>query len=122
MPPEESVGGDEPVSSVRVEPAGVEFDVRPKESVIAAAWRAGFQWPTTCWGQAECGVCAMEILEGAELLDPTGKVESDRLRSLPRREGGGRRLACQTRVVGAGTVTVRKPGVRVRAEEGSPGS
>jgi 2Fe-2S ferredoxin len=107
------------VSSVRVEPVGVEFDVRRGESVIQAAWRAGYQWPTTCWGQAECGVCAMEILEGAELLDPAGQVESDRLRSLPRREGGGRRLACQTRVVGAGTVRVRKPGVRVRVPEGT---
>jgi 2Fe-2S ferredoxin len=106
--------------SVRVEPAGVEFEVRQGESVIAAAWRAGYQWPTTCWGQAECGVCAMEILEGVELLDLVGKVESDRLRSLPRREGGGRRLACQTRLVAAGTVTVRKPGVRLRVAEGAP--
>jgi ferredoxin, 2Fe-2S len=114
------VSGVQRVSSVRVEPLGAEFDVRHGESVIQAAWRAGFQWPTTCWGQAECGVCAMEILSGVELLDPAGKVESDRLRSLPRREGGGRRLACQTRIVGAGTVTVRKPGVRARVVEGAP--
>jgi 2Fe-2S ferredoxin len=114
------VPGSQRVSFVRVEPADVEFDVRTGESVIAAAWRAGYQWPTTCWGQAECGVCAMEILEGIELLDPIDKIEADRLRSLPRRDGGKRRLACQTRVVGAGTVTVRKPGVRERAAEGSP--
>jgi ferredoxin, 2Fe-2S len=108
------------VSVVRVEPAGVEFEVRTGESVIQAAWRAGFGWPTTCWGQAQCGACAMEIVEGAELLDQIEKVEADRLRSLPRRDGGKRRLACQTRVTGAGAVTVRKPGVRERATDGSP--
>jgi 2Fe-2S ferredoxin len=100
-----------------VEPLGVEFDVRPSESVIQAAWRAGYQWPTTCWGQAECGVCSMEIVEGVELLGPAEKLESNRLRSLPR-QGGGRRLACQTRMVADGSVTVRKPGVRARPAEG----
>jgi 2Fe-2S ferredoxin len=110
------------VGHVRVEPSGVHFDVRPAESVIQAAWRAGFQWPTTCWGQAECGVCAMEILEGAEFLVPADKVEAARLRSLPRRDGGNRRLACQTRLTGGGNLTVRKPGVRLRAVEAPPPS
>jgi 2Fe-2S ferredoxin len=105
---------------VRVEPAAVTFAVEARESVIAAAWRAGLQWPTTCWGQAECGVCAMEVLEGVELLSPVGPAEAGRLRALPRRDGAGRRLACQAKVVGPGTVTVRKPGVRTRAPDGSP--
>jgi ferredoxin, 2Fe-2S len=104
---------------VRVEPASLTFAIGAQESVIAAAWRAGFHWPTTCWGQAECGVCAMEVLEGVELLSPVGPAEASRLRALPRR-GGGHRLACQARVVGPGTVTVRKPGVRTRSAEGSP--
>jgi 2Fe-2S ferredoxin len=107
---------------VSVEPGGARFDVRPGESVIQAAWRAGYQWPTTCWGQAECGVCAMEILEGREFLVAPDKVEEARLRSLPRRDGGNRRLACQTRVVGGGSLTVRKPGVRLRATEAPPPS
>jgi 2Fe-2S ferredoxin len=105
---------------VLVEPAGSGFEVGPTESVIAAAWRAGLQWPTTCWGQAECGVCAMEVLEGGEILSPIGPVEAARLRTLPRREGGGRRLACQARLAGPGTVTVRKPGVRARAGGTAP--
>jgi 2Fe-2S ferredoxin len=105
---------------VRVEPAAVTFAVERKESVIAAAWRAGLHWPTTCWGQAECGVCAMEVVEGAELLSPVGPAEASRLRALPRRDGAGRRLACQAKMVGPGTVTVRKPGVRMRPTEGSP--
>jgi hypothetical protein len=57
----------------------------------------------------------MEILQGAEFLDPADKVEEARLRSLPRRDGGNRRLACQTRLVRGGNLTVRKPGVRLRA-------
>jgi 2Fe-2S ferredoxin len=101
-----------------VEPAATRFDVGPTESVIAAAWRAGYQWPTTCWGQAECGVCAMEVLEGGEILSSIGPVEAARLRSLPRREGGVRRLACQATLTNPGTVTVRKPGVRARQASG----
>ena len=108
-------------SHVRVEPGGAQFDVKRGESVIRAAWRAGYQWPTTCWGQAECGVCAMEVLEGVELLSPAGELEAARLRTLPRREGGKRRLACQALLVGHGTLTVRKPGVRTRSTEVAPG-
>jgi 2Fe-2S ferredoxin len=104
---------------VLVTPGDLRFEVRPTESVIQAAWRAGYQWPTTCWGQAECGVCAMEVLEGGELLSPAGTVEAARLRSLPRRDGS-RRLACQARLVGSGTVTVRKPGVRERSAGAPP--
>jgi 2Fe-2S ferredoxin len=106
--------------TVLVEPVGATFEVGPKESVIQAAWRAGFQWPTTCWGQAECGVCAMEVLAGGQILSPVGPAEAARLRALPRREGGTRRLACQAKLVGPGTVTVRKPGVRLRAAEVEP--
>jgi 2Fe-2S ferredoxin len=112
-----SRGEGEPERRVRVEPGDAKFDVRPQETVIEAAWRAGYQWPTTCWGQAECGVCAMEVLEGAELLGPIGEAEATRLRALPRRVGS-RRLACQTRLAGSGSVTVRKPGVRRRENEG----
>jgi 2Fe-2S ferredoxin len=111
----EAAAENDPTRWVMVEPAGARFDVSPPESVIQAAWRAGYQWPTTCWGQAECGVCAMEVLEGGEILSPVGAAETARLRALPRREGGGRRLACQATLVGPGTVTVRKPGVRVRS-------
>jgi 2Fe-2S ferredoxin len=107
-------------SEVTVEPGGARFEVREGEPVIQAAWRAGYQWPTTCWGQAECGVCAMEVLAGSELLSAAGPVEAARLRSLPRRNGPPRRLACQVRVRPGGTVVVRKPGVRTRPADGTP--
>ena len=106
--------GNEQASQVHVEPGGAHFDVDPKESVIQAAWRAGYQWPSTCWGQAECGVCVMEILKGMELLNPVTKAEATRLRALSRHNAEACRLACQARVVGNGNVIVRKPGVRPR--------
>jgi 2Fe-2S ferredoxin len=112
-PPSDGTPIDKP-RQVVVEPGGARFDVRPKESVIQAAWRSGYQWPTTCWGQAECGVCAMEVLEGSELLCAAEPKEAARLRSLPRRQSAGRRLACQARFALDGTITVRKPGVRTR--------
>ena len=58
----------------------------------------------------------------AEFLVPADKVEEARLRSLPRRAGGSRRLACQTRLLRGGNLTVRKPGVRLRLVEASPPS
>ncbi len=112
----------QPRSEVHVEPGGADFDMRPGESFMQAALRAGYQWPTTCWGQAECGACAMEVLEGKELLSAPEPLEVARLRALPLRNGAGRRLACQARIEVVGTVTVRKPGVRLRATEGSPPS
>jgi ferredoxin, 2Fe-2S len=97
---------------VLVEPGGQRFEVDSGESVIQAAWRAGLKWPTTCWGQAQCRACAMEVLSGRELLSEVQEKEAAQLRQLPRRQSHNRRLACQTRIPGEGTVTVRKIGVR----------
>lgn len=97
-----------------VEPGEQRFEVRAGETVIQAAWRAGLKWPTTCWGQAECRACAMEVTSGRELLSEVMPKEAAQLRQLPRRQSHNRRLACQTTVGGEGTVTVKKPGVRPR--------
>jgi hypothetical protein len=40
---------------VRVEPLGVDIDVRPGESIMAAAQRGGYYWPTQCHCQAHDG-------------------------------------------------------------------
>lgn len=58
------------VAHVRVEPADVTLDVYQDETVIQAAWRQGYYWPTICQGKAECGQCFMEILVGAENVSP----------------------------------------------------
>jgi 2Fe-2S ferredoxin len=99
---------------VRVEPAGLQIEVDPGETVIEAAWRHGLHWPTICFGQAQCMACHLRVLEGAEHLSPLGAEERHALRS--RLRGGrradisGLRLAC--RAEATGDVVVQKKGVR----------
>jgi len=98
---------------VRVEPAAIELDVAPGETVMAAAARSGYRWPTVCGGLAECGVCVLRVVSG-DGLPPPSAVEAARLASVPERRlepGAEWRLACQLRVPSAGVV-VHKRGVR----------
>jgi 2Fe-2S ferredoxin len=98
---------------VRVEPAGIEFDVNPDESVAEAAWRLGYTWPTNCWGQAECMVCWVRILDGELAAEPPGEEELFAMRSrLPvKLRSPLTRLACRLHVNGGGLV-LEKKGVR----------
>ena len=87
---------------------------------MAAARRSGLRWPTVCGGQAECGVCALEVLEAPSTLPPPDSEEATRLETLPEaRRNPGRtfRLAC--RLVVMDGLVVHKRGV-VPAE-GAPG-
>jgi 2Fe-2S ferredoxin len=98
--------------TVRVEPSGITLDVRDGETVMAAARRAGYQWPTICGGLADCGACALEVVEGAAGLPTPTTVEGMRLNTLvERRRFPDRtwRLACQ--LVPTADVVVRKTGV-----------
>lgn len=98
---------------VRVEPCGAEIDVGASESVAEAAWRAGYTWPTKCWGQAECMVCFVRVLDGELHVVPPAESETAAMQTLlPRRLLGPlTRLACQLRVTGDGVV-LEKKGVR----------
>lgn len=102
---------------VRVEPAGVTFDLLEGESLLAAAARAGYRWPTVCGGLAECGVCVVEVLEAEpDEREPANPAEEHRLASVPERRlrpGAVLRLACQFRP-GSGDAVVAKRGVRRR--------
>lgn len=97
---------------VRVEPAGVEFVATPGETVMVAAERAGYRWPTVCGGLAECGVCVLEVVGApAPVADP-GPEEAELLAALPERRRHPERayrLAC--RLVPADGLVVRKRGV-----------
>ncbi|EFC80759.1 2Fe-2S iron-sulfur cluster-binding protein [Parafrankia sp. EUN1f] len=117
---------------VRVEPSGVELEVEPGETIIEAAWRLGYRWPTICHGQGTCTVCRLEVVRGAEHLVPPGAEEVGALEPLlsggPRRDltgvtaaagaagaagvtgVGNLRLACRARVTG--DAVVRRKGVR----------
>lgn len=100
--------------TVRVEPAGLEFDVDVSETIMQAAFRHGYRWPTVCGGEGQCRACFVEVLDGGDRLGPVGRLEADGIRILVA-SGEDRetvRLACQAQVRGA--VTVRKHGVRMR--------
>jgi 2Fe-2S ferredoxin len=101
------------VSRVRVEPLGAEIELEPEEALADAAWRLGYEWPTTCWGQADCMLCRVEVIAGSELVEPADDEERRAIaRNLPRSQRAPSiRLACQLRVTGDGVV-VRKEGVR----------
>jgi 2Fe-2S ferredoxin len=107
---------------VRVEPSGVDLEPARGETMIEAAWRLGYYWPTVCYGQAQCTVCHVEVVEGDEHLTPIEDDERDalehRLPGAHRRDTTRVRLACQARVTGP--VTVLKHGVRP-IESTSPG-
>jgi 2Fe-2S ferredoxin len=95
-----------------VDPKGIELRPEPGETVMAAATRAGLRWPTVCGGQAECGVCALEVIDAPEPLADPGPEEAERLAQLPevRRYPEHRyRLAC--RLVAVDGLVVRKRGV-----------
>jgi 2Fe-2S ferredoxin len=105
--------GEQPV---RVEPLGVELVVLPGETLIEAAWRAGYQWPTVCYGQARCMACQVVVLDGLENVIPPGEEELAAMRTLLGGRGlRNRRLACRLEVTGP--VVVEKPGVR---KDGAP--
>ena len=103
-----------PTARVEVLPAGITLDVLPDETVLAAAQRLGYWWPTTCGGAAECGLCAFIPESGAEHFSPMMPEEEGMLAIIAPtlgKAGGDARLACQTRV--NGDVVVVKRGVRL---------
>lgn len=99
---------------MRVEPAGVDIDVQPGETLMQAAWRAGYDWPTLCYAMGRCTACQCEVVAGLHKLSERTDVELALSRSLDRRTRRVNprriRLACQ--VTTTGDVTVRKPGVK----------
>jgi len=103
---------------MRVEPVGCEIEVRRGESLIKAAWRAGYSWPTLCYGMGRCTACQCEVLDGVHLLSERTEAEVQLLRDLQRRvrraDPRRIRLACQVEI--RGDVIVRKPGVKVANE------
>ena len=104
---------------MRVEPSGIDIDVRHGETLMQAAWRSGYDWPTLCYAMGRCTACRCEVLEGLHVLSARTDAEVALLDSLDRRVRRANprrvRLACQVTVTG--DVTVRKPGVKKQTEE-----
>jgi 2Fe-2S ferredoxin len=97
---------------VTIDPAGIAVAVPAGQSLMASAQQAGIRWPNVCGGLAQCGVCLVEVVEGADTLPaPTVREQQmlNRVSARPRHDGV-LRLACQ--LVNPGSVRVVKLGVR----------
>jgi 2Fe-2S ferredoxin len=95
-----------------VQPLGVVFEVEAGETLMSAAQRAGYYWPTICKGNAQCNRCVVRVVQGTG-LEPYTPVELAGLRSVRWRQGiedREERLACQLRATG--DAVVDKRGVR----------
>jgi ferredoxin, 2Fe-2S len=106
-------GLDSEGSLITVQPSGFTFRAEPGETVMAAAIRERYKWPSVCGGIALCGACVCRLQQGAKNVNQVERDEADRLRELKRRANSGvtnSRLACQ--LVPNGPITVFKLGVR----------
>jgi 2Fe-2S ferredoxin len=114
---------DEPIAGrLTVQPAGHVIEVQAGESLMQAAWREGYHWPTLCFGVGQCTACKCEIVEGLDVVSPHTEPETEMTRDLSRRrrriDPRRVRLACQVKV--RGDVVVKKPGVRRVEQEKLP--
>ena len=100
------------MATVRVEPAGIEFEVGRGETMMHAAQRLGYRWPTVCGGEGRCRACFVQVVSGHDQLGPVGRPEADGIDVLAEsgEDRAAVRLACQATV--HGRVTGRKHGVR----------
>jgi len=104
------------VPLVRVLPVDVVVEVAAGESLMAAARRQGWFWPTVCGGGCECGTCWVVVEEGAEQCSAMEPAERTTLAKGIKANEPRARLACQIRVSGPMVVTRRS--VKAPAREG----
>jgi ferredoxin len=97
------------MSIVSVQPLGIELEVAPDQTVMAAAAAAGYGWPTVCESNASCGTCVSIVEEGVENCGPMPADEQETLTRTLVPLDGQRRLACRLTVTGP--VTLKKRGV-----------
>jgi 2Fe-2S ferredoxin len=101
---------------VTLRPLNVQFEAQEGETIMGAAQREGYYWPTTCGGEGRCTTCACVVVEGLDRLSERGRFEA---KVLTEERGPAVlqkpiRLACQAHV--HGDVVVEKAGVRRPSE------
>jgi ferredoxin len=109
-PPDPSPSDDAPDIRVRVLPLDVELTVHSGESMMSAAQRQGYFWPTRCRGQALCTACLFEVVsedEGFEEIEPLEQEALESLSAFQAKRTGRLRLGCQARPRAAATVVKR---------------
>jgi ferredoxin len=91
-------------AAVRCEPSGREIRVNVESDLLLdALHEIGMPVSQACDGEALCGFCRVEVLDGWDYLSPMEDEERKILAAL--HAGGNERLACCARVLGAVTVT-----------------
>jgi len=106
------------MTRITVLPAGIEIEALPGETIMAAAQRLGYYWPTTCGGLGICTTCLCEVEAGGDLLAEMGRSERKTLAAERGEPVLQRpvRLACQAMVLAQGAIRVEKRGVRPAGE------
>ena len=99
------------MSIVSVQPLGIELEVAPDQTVMAADAAVGYGWPTVCESNASCGTCVSIVEEGVENCGPMPADEEETLTRTLVPLDGQRRLACRLTVTGP--VTLKKRGVHL---------
>jgi ferredoxin len=99
-------------------PAGAVVEVAAGESLMAAAQRQGWFWPTVCGGDCDCGTCWVVVEQGAEHCSRMEEDERATLDKGMKANEPRARLACQLKVTGSMVVTRRS--VKAPTEEGEP--
>jgi ferredoxin, 2Fe-2S len=105
-----------PTHKVRVEPPGIELEIKDGQTIFRVANETGIGWPTRCGGAKSCTMCTMIVLEGEDNLSKPDDDESLRVRPLARIAGIDPirlRMACAARVRGPAVV---QPRYRVGAD------
>jgi ferredoxin, 2Fe-2S len=101
--------------AVRVLPADAVVDVAAGESLMAAAQRQGWFWPTVCGGDSECGTCWVVIEEGAGHGSAMETAERVTLAKGMKANEPRARLACQIKV--SGPMVVNRRSVKAPTRE-----
>ncbi len=106
---------DEDRAVVHVLPAGIDIVTDPGQPLMRAAQAMGIRWPNVCNGQAQCGVCAVEVVLGDLSSCPPTLREQQMLGRLAQKPlmAGAMRLACQ--LCPKSALTVQRMGVRAPA-------
>ena len=94
-------------SYTRFQPLGRRIVTRPGATLLDQADEAGVSLESICGGAGKCGKCKVRVTDGIDLLSPAGAMERKAL--TPGEVDSGFRLACQAKVVSAGSVTVSVP-------------
>lgn len=87
-----------PLVAVTFFPSRLEVQVAAGTTLLEAARAAGLPMGCSCRGEAACGACRVQVLEGERALSQPGERESRRLHRM--RASPGERLACEARAYG----------------------